>query len=166
MVPRRKSRASSEPTSDQISLTRIHYSTGTVRLSEMPIIDSRILPGTTQDSNTKTLRNMLLLRCLQLYSTILIIRGSGYAARSSICSKRYNAPISIQDVIDSSGYLCMARPTIKRPQENHNVTMTAQAGINTPPSPSRRGWLRSTTSIPRDCNRSNCRIHCNLLILQ
>ena len=47
----------------------------------------------TQGSDTKTLRSPLLRRYLQLDSTILAIRGSSYAARSSPRSKRYNAHI-------------------------------------------------------------------------
>ena len=44
----------------------------------------------------------------------LAIQGVSYAAKSSPRSKRYNAPTSMQAVIDSGGYLCVTVLTIKR----------------------------------------------------
>ena len=67
-----------------------------------------------QRLDTKTLRSMLLMCCLELDSTISAIRESSYVARSSSRSKHYNAPISMRTVMDSDRYLCMASPTIKR----------------------------------------------------
>ena len=106
MGPRRKPRAHGpKTTSDQ---------TGVLRLSGMAIIDTRIFPRVIQDSDTKTLRNLELLCCLQLDNTTPMILGSSYATRLSSRSKCYNALISMRGVMSSSGYLCMAIPTIKR----------------------------------------------------
>jgi len=73
-----------------------------------------ILSGATQGSDMKTLRNLLLLRYLQLDGTIHAICGSRYAAKSSPRFKRYNTHISMRVIMDSDGYHCMTIPTIKR----------------------------------------------------
>jgi len=117
MSSRRKPRPRHALTADQIPLIRIHYSTGVVQLSETLIIDTRILLGTTQDSDMKTLRSLLSLWCSQLNSTIPAIRESSYVARSSPHSKHYNAynaHIPMRVGMDSGENLCIAIPTIKR----------------------------------------------------
>ena len=61
----------------------------------------------------KTLRSLVLLRCLLLDGAIPATCNSSYAARSFLRFKRYNASISMRAVMDSDGYLCMAIPPIK-----------------------------------------------------
>ena len=128
----------------------------------------RILIVATQDSDTKTLWSLLLMYYLQLDNTISMIHGSTYATKSSPYSK--HAPISMWIVMNSRGYLNAAISTIKRHrfgrlQGNHNIqimqlcrsqisvpTMIPQAGINTPPSPSRRRLAFDYCINLRDCN--------------
>ena len=55
-------------------------------------------------------RRLSLLHRLQLSGTIPVIRGVHYVARSSPCSKHYNAPTSMRTVMNSGGYLFMAIP--------------------------------------------------------
>ena len=93
---------------------RWHHLTGVVQLSGTPPINTssfpintEILPGATQSSNTKTLWSSLLLHYLQLDNTIPVIHGSDYAARSSLRFKHCNTPISMQAVMNSDRYLYM-----------------------------------------------------------
>ena len=72
MGPRRKPWASLQAHIWPNILTRIHYSIGAAQLSRTPIIITRILsyqykylPAATQDSDTKTLWSLLLLRYLR-----------------------------------------------------------------------------------------------------
>jgi len=57
--------------------------------------------------NEDPLRRLLLLRWLQFSSRIPAIRGFCDAARSSPRLKCYDAPISMQVVIDSGEYFCV-----------------------------------------------------------
>jgi len=77
MGPRRKPRTLPERTYDQISLTRIHYSTEAIRLFGTPIISTRIISYRYKGAflepprlRHRDLRSLLLLHCLQLHNTI------------------------------------------------------------------------------------------------
>jgi len=103
-----------EHTSSQTLLTRIHYLIEVVQLSRnsnnLYKDPFRSYPRLQQ----KTLRRLLLLRCLQLEGMILAIHGFSYAARSSPRFQHYNVPTSMQAVMNNDGYLCMTIPIIKR----------------------------------------------------
>jgi len=84
-----------EHTSSQTLLTRIHYLIEVVQLSRnsnnLYKDPFRSYPRLQQ----KTLRRLLLLRCLQLEGMILAIHGFSYAARSSPRFQHYNVPTSM-----------------------------------------------------------------------
>ena len=121
-----------------------------------PII-TEILLGATQGSDTKILLSLLLLRHFQLDNTFSMIHGSDYAARSSPRSQRYNALISMRQLWKVTGISAWRSYNQTAWSEwlqgDHNVwimqlynfkisapTKTAQAHINIPPFPLRRGF--------------------------
>ena len=108
-----------------------HHSTGTARLTEMPVINTRsfpisteILHGATRGSDMKTLQSSLLLRYLQLDGMIPVIHGSSYTVRSSSCSERCNPPYQCGQlwmVVDISACNLIIKRRGQLLQGDHNV---------------------------------------------
>ena len=145
MGPRRKLRSRSNPhlirhhSSEFITQAELHYSPGRQQSVQGFPISIKTLPGATQDSDTKILRSSLLLCYLQLDSTIPMIYGSSYAARSSPHSKCYKTSISMWALMNSGRYLCMAIPTIKRRElGSYKEIITCESYSHVDPHPRRQ----------------------------
>ena len=161
-----------EFTTGQASPTWVYRLTGAARLSGSSTNSTRILPRVAQDSDTKILRCSLIMRYLQLYSTIPVIHGSDYAVRSSPRSKYCNAPTLMRAVMNSGGYLCMvilqSSSENGRLQGDHNMcimqlwtsafTKKAQAGINISSLLMRRGFEEQKPQ--RTCNHIEHIVFC------
>ena len=125
--------------SEFITQAELHYSPGRQQSVQGFPISIKTLPGATQDSDTKILRSSLLLCYLQLDSTIPMIYGSSYAARSSPHSKCYKTSISMWALMNSGRYLCMAIPTIKRRElGSYKEIITCESYSHVDPHPRRQ----------------------------
>ena len=143
-------------------LLNLSYTTRMLTISTRLIfyqydISMKTLPGATRGSNTKILRSLLLLCYLQLNSTIPVIHKFSYAPDHSHILNVVT-PLNLYGllwiVVNISAWRSkQSSGVIWALQRDHNVWImqlygfkisapikTAQAGITTSPSPSRKGF--------------------------